>query len=234
MSQEYYQLIANELNIQLKQVAATAALLEEGGTVPFIARYRKEMTGTLDEVAIMQIRDRLAQLAELNQRKQTILKSLSDRELLTDELKEQIEQADTLTTLEDIYLPYRPKRRTRAMIAKEKGLDPLAELLLAQDAATDPVKEAAAYIDADKGVEDVEQALAGAGISWPNNSPRPKRPVNASENCISPRGHSTASSSRPRKPKRASMKTTSTGPNRSQPLRLTVCWRCVAAKRKNA
>ena len=162
MSQEYFQLIANELNIQLKQVAATAALLEEGGTVPFIARYRKEMTGTLDEVAIMQIRDRLAQLAELTHRKEAILKSLADRELLTDELKEQIEQADTLTTLEDIYLPYRPKRRTRAMIAREKGLAPLAELLMAQDAATDPVKEAADFIDTEKGVEDVEQALAGA------------------------------------------------------------------------
>ena len=162
MNYEFFQRIAEELNIQLKQVAATAALLAEGGTVPFIARYRKEMTGTLDEVAITHIRDRLAQLAELNQRREAILKSLTDRALLTDELKEQIEQADTLTTLEDIYLPYRPKRRTRAMIAKEKGLDPLAELLLAQHATTDPLKEAAAFVNAEKGVEDVEQALAGA------------------------------------------------------------------------
>ncbi len=162
MSQEFFQLIADELNIQLKQVAATVALLEEGGTVPFIARYRKEMTGTLDEVAITHIRDRMAQLAELNQRKETILKSLTERELLTDELKEQIEQADTMTVLEDIYLPYRPKRRTRAMVAKEKGLAPLAELLLAQNETTDPLAEAAAFVDTEKGVEDVDQALAGA------------------------------------------------------------------------
>lgn len=162
MSQEFFQQIAEELNIQLKQVAATVALFEEGGTVPFIARYRKEMTGTLDEVAIMHIRDRLAQLAELNQRKQTILKSLTDRELLTDELSDQIEKADTLTVLEDIYLPYRPKRRTRAMVAKEKGLQPLAELLLAQDDSTDPLKEAIVFVDTEKGVDDVAQALAGA------------------------------------------------------------------------
>ena len=162
MSHEFFQQIADELNIQLKQVAATAALLEEGGTVPFIARYRKEMTGTLDEVAIMHIRDRLAQLAELNQRKQTILKSLADRELLTDELAAQIEKADTMTVLEDIYLPYRPKRRTRAMIAKEKGLDPLAKMLLAQNEQTDPLAEAAAFVDPEKDVEDIEQALAGA------------------------------------------------------------------------
>jgi uncharacterized protein len=116
----------------------------------------------LDEVAIMQIRDRLAQLMALTQRKQAILKSLTERQLLTEELRSQIEQAQTMTTLEDIYLPYRPKRRTRATIAKEKGLLPLADLLLAQDPNIDPSTEAAAFVDTDKGVLDSEQALAGA------------------------------------------------------------------------
>ncbi|MHC4855742.1 MAG: Tex-like N-terminal domain-containing protein, partial [Planctomycetota bacterium] len=162
MNQEFFQHLAAELNIQTQQVAAVAALLADDATVPFIARYRKEATGMLDEVAIMQIRDRLAQLMALTQRKQAILKSLTERQLLTEELRSQIEQAQTMTTLEDIYLPYRPKRRTRATIAKEKGLLPLADLLLAQDPNIDPSTEAAAFVDTDKGVLDSDQALAGA------------------------------------------------------------------------
>ncbi|MHC5119260.1 MAG: Tex family protein [Planctomycetota bacterium] len=162
MNQEFFQHLAAELNIQTQQVAAVAALLADDATVPFIARYRKEATGMLDEVAIMQIRDRLAQLMALTQRKQAILKSLTERQLLTEELRSQIEQAQTMTTLEDIYLPYRPKRRTRATIAKEKGLLPLADLLLAQDLNIDPSTEAAAFVDTDKGVLDSDQALAGA------------------------------------------------------------------------
>ncbi len=162
MSQDYFQQISTELNIPLKQVTSTAALLAEGATVPFIARYRKEVTGTLDEVAIAQIRDRLNQLAELNRRKQTIIKSLTERELLTEELSEQIEAALTMTAMEDIYLPYRPKRRTRAMVAREKGLEPLAKLLLAQDEKAVPVKEAAAFINQENDIENAEQALAGA------------------------------------------------------------------------
>ena len=162
MNQEFFQRVAAELKIQVQQVAATAKLLADDATVPFIARYRKEVTGMLDEVAITQIRDRLIQLMELTQRKQTIIKSLTERELLTDELTEQIEQAETMTGLEDIYLPYRPKRRTRATVAKEKGLFPLAELLLAQDPKTDPSLETVSFIDEKKGVSDAEQALAGA------------------------------------------------------------------------
>jgi len=112
-----------------QQVLATAELLEGGATIPFIARYRKEATGSLDEVAITAIRDRLNQLNDLDDRRQSIIKSLEERELLTDELKEQIMQAETMAVLEDIYLPYRPKRRTRATIAHEKGLEPLADLI---------------------------------------------------------------------------------------------------------
>lgn len=162
MNQEFFQLVAKELSIAIPQVEAVAKLLTEDATVPFIARYRKEATGSLDEVAITHIRDRLVQLAELTQRKLTILKSLTERNLLTDELKTQVDTAQTMTALEDIYLPYRPKRRTRATVAREKGLEPLSQILLSQEESTDPLKEALAFVDAAKGVEDAEQALAGA------------------------------------------------------------------------
>lgn len=154
--------IAQELNLKANQVIATAELLEGGSTVPFIARYRKEATGTLDEVAITAIRDRLAQLKELDERREAILGSLTERNLLTDELKEKILKAEMMTVLEDIYLPYRPKRRTRATIAKEKGLEPLAQLILAQEEKTDVLVEAAAFVNAEKGVETAADALAGA------------------------------------------------------------------------
>ena len=154
--------IASELSLRPQQVTATAELLEGGATIPFIARYRKEATGGLDEVVITAIRDRLSKLKELDDRRQAIIKSLEERELLTDELREQIMQAETMAVLEDIYLPYRPKRRTRATIAKEKGLEPLAEMIFAQDPGVDPAVEAKAFVDAEKGVESAEDALAGA------------------------------------------------------------------------
>jgi uncharacterized protein len=154
--------IAAELSLGPRPVQAAAELLEGGATVPFIARYRKEATGSLDEVAITAIRTRLTQLAELDARREAILSSLQERGLLTDELKAQIAQAATMTVLEDIYLPYRPKRRTRATMAREKGLEPLAKLILAQDPATDPLAEANVFVDQSKGVESVEAALAGA------------------------------------------------------------------------
>ncbi|MFC1564356.1 Tex family protein [candidate division KSB1 bacterium] len=154
--------IAEELSLKPWQVEAVAKLLDDGSTVPFIARYRKELTGSLDEIAIRAIRDRLTQLEELDKRREAILKSLEERELLTDELEEKILAAETMSELEDIYLPYRPKKRTRATIAKEKGLEPLAEIIFEQDDATDPVKESESYIDPEKEVETVEDALAGA------------------------------------------------------------------------
>lgn len=161
MIEKHIAKISEELDLRQEQVAATAALLEEGATVPFISRYRKEATGSLDEVAVTNIRDRLNQLQELDKRRESILKSLQERELLTDELKEKILAAETLTTLEDLYLPFRPKRRTRATVAREKGLEPLAKVLFEQDEATDPQSEAAAFVDPEKGVESVEEALAG-------------------------------------------------------------------------
>src|SRR3989339_76259 len=159
--EQHFSEVAAELKIQQSQVAATAQLLGEGATIPFIARYRKEATGTLDEVQIADIRDRLDQLAELEKRREAILKSLAERELLTDELAGRIAAAATLSVLEDIYLPFRPKRRTRAMVARERGLAPLAELIFAQGDC-DPLAEAVAYLDPEKGVATIEEALAGS------------------------------------------------------------------------
>lgn len=153
--------ISEELNLTTKQVRATVVLLEEGATVPFIARYRKEATGSLDEVAITTVRDRLDQLRELDKRREAILKSLEERGQLTDELKEKIHAAETMTVLEDIYLPYRPKRRTRAIIAREKGLEPLAQRIFIQD-DIDPCAVSEAFVNAEKGVNSVEDALGGA------------------------------------------------------------------------
>ena len=162
MNEAHILKIAGELKVQPRQVLATAKLFAEGATVPFISRYRKEATGSLDEVAITSIRERLLGLADLDSRRETILKSLVERNLLSDALKAAVNQADSVTQLEDIYLPYRPKRRTRATIAKEQGLEPLADILFAQQAATDPLAEAAKFISTDKGVADVAAALAGA------------------------------------------------------------------------
>jgi uncharacterized protein len=164
--------IAAELSVRPAQVSAAVALLEEGGTVPFIARYRKEATGGLDEVAITAVRDRLSALRELDKRREAILKSLQEQGKLTDELDTKVRAAGTMTELEDIYLPYRPKRRTRALIARERGLEPLAELLLAQGDC-DPAAEATAFVDAEKGVGSPEDALAGARdiiAEWVNES----------------------------------------------------------------
>ncbi len=161
MNEAHIPKIAQELGLTPKQIQATADLLNEGATVPFIARYRKEATGSLDEVAITAVRDRLHQLMELDKRREAILKSLEERGQLTDELKEKILAAETLVVLEDIYLPYRPKRRTRATVAKEKGLEPLAQRLFAQE-DMDPFAEAAAFVDPEKGVDSAEDALAGA------------------------------------------------------------------------
>jgi len=159
MTLQHQNIIAEELRIRPIQVAATADLLTDGATVPFISRYRKEATGSLDEVQIAAIRDRLAGLAELDKRRQFIIESLAKRDLLSDALKIDLEKADNLTGLEDIYLPYRPKRRTRAMIAAEKGLEPLARNLFRQDTTR---LDVSAFVSAEKGVESVEDALAGA------------------------------------------------------------------------
>lgn len=157
----YSNLIAQELSVANKQVEATVKLLEEGGTVPFIARYRKELTGSLDEVQIAAVRDRLQQLKELDKRREAILKSIEDQGKLTAELEKRIKDADTMSVLEDIYLPYKPKRKTKASVAREKGLEPLALKVFEQE-SFDLEAEAAKYINEEKGVANIDEALQGA------------------------------------------------------------------------
>ncbi|MBI5101400.1 MAG: RNA-binding transcriptional accessory protein [Nitrospirae bacterium] len=161
MNELHISTIAKQLNIREAQVRAASALLEEGATLPFICRYRKEATGGLDEVAVAAIRDRTEQLREFDARREAIVKSLEERSLLTDELSVRIKGAESLTVLEDIYLPFRPRRRTRATAAKEKGLEPLAVRIFDQG-VFDIVSEAAAFVDAEKGISSIEEALAGS------------------------------------------------------------------------
>lgn len=166
MNESHIRKISEELKLSATQIQATVQLLEDGATIPFIARYRKETTGSLDEVAVTAVRDRLGQLAELDNRRNAVSRSLEERGLLTDELKEKLFAAQTMAVLEDIYLPFKPKRRTRATIAREKGLEPLAQRVFAQDGIDpvndDPLTEAAAFVDNEKEINSAEEALAGA------------------------------------------------------------------------
>jgi len=179
MLETHAMLIAEDAGVTPKQVEAVRFLLDAGATIPFIARYRKEKTGSLDEVVLSDIRDGLARLAALDSRRQAILKSLEEQNVLTGELRSSVESASTLTALEDIYLRYRPKRRTRATMAKEKGLEPLAKLILAQEIA-DPSHEALAFVNMEKGVNSVEDALAGARdivAEWVNEDTQARQTI---------------------------------------------------------
>lgn len=161
MENKHISIIAGELQIAERQVSDTIELLDGGATVPFIARYRKEVTGSLDEVAIAAIRDRAEQLRELDKRREAILKSVTEQGKLTPELEAKIQAAATMAVLEDIYLPYKPKRRTRATIAREKGLEPLAVRILEQE-NFDVMAEATLFVSEEKQVKNIEEALAGA------------------------------------------------------------------------
>lgn len=154
--------ITNELNLPAKGTAAVVALLNEGNTVPFIARYRKEVTDNLDEVQIRNVQEKLAYITELEDRKKTVISSIGSQGKLTAELQNQIEKCLSKTILEDLYLPYKPKRRTRAMIAREKNLEPLALRIMEQPKQGSPEEDAKAFIDLEKGVTNVDEALAGA------------------------------------------------------------------------
>ena len=154
--------ISQELNIQLWQTEATIKLIDEGNTIPFIARYRKEAHGTLDDQTLREISERLEYLRNLDKRREEISSSITAQEKMTPELQTAIENAATLAELEDLYRPYKPKRKTRASVAKEKGLEPLADTILQQKNGVVPSELAADYIDAEKGVETVEDALQGA------------------------------------------------------------------------
>ena len=171
--------IAVEVKLKPEQVQCVVELLEGGATIPFIARYRKEMTGSLNEVILATIRDRHEQLAELDKRKGAILKSIEKQEKLTPALAKAIEQAETLNELEDIYLPYKPKRKTRASIAREKGLEPLA-ITIFEQSKIDLDKNASHYVDAEKGVANVEEALDGARdiiAEWINENQEARQKV---------------------------------------------------------
>ena len=159
--EKYAAIIALELNIAAALVRITIHLLDEGATIPFIARYRKEMTGSMDEVVIARIRDRVNKLKELDSRRETIIRSLTEQEKLTPELEKAVYTAVTLSELEDIYLPFKQKRKTRASMAKEKGLEELARIILSQK-HKDLEAQARSFIDPEKGVNYAEEAIDGA------------------------------------------------------------------------
>ncbi len=179
MEQKYFVKIAQDLNIKPWQVSATVELLDGEATIPFISRYRKEATGTLDEIQITDIRDSIHRLRELDKRRDAILKSLTERELLTDELEESIKAAQTMTKLEDIYLPYKPKRKTRGTKAKEKGLEPLAKTLFEQNEIN--LEELAkTFVNEEKEVNNIDEALAGARdiiAEWVNENSEARQKV---------------------------------------------------------
>ena len=152
---------SDQINARLPQVEAAITLLDGGATVPFIARYRKEATDGLDDTQLRQLEERLTYLRELEERRAAVLKSIEEQGKLTPQLAAAIQQADTKARLEDLYLPYKPKRRTKGQIAREAGLEPLAQMLM-QNPTLVPEKEAAAFVDAEKGIADTAAALEGA------------------------------------------------------------------------
>ena len=154
--------ISDELNIKLSQVEATVKLIDEGNTIPFIARYRKEVTGSLNDEVLRNLDERLKYLRNLEDRKAAVISSIEEQGKLTDELKKQIEEAATLVLVEDLYRPYKQKKRTRAIIAKEKGLEPLANIITLQMTSKSIEEEAEGYVSEEKGVADVKEAIAGA------------------------------------------------------------------------
>ena len=163
MSDPQIKKMALQLSLKEKEVQATISLLDSGASLPFIARYRKEATGNLDEVAIAAIRESLFRLRRLEERRESIIESLAKRSLLTDDLQERLLGADTLESMEDIYLPFRIRRKTRATAARERGLEPLARTIFAQDNVDwDPEEEALVFVNPEKGVSSAEQALSGA------------------------------------------------------------------------
>src|SRR3954447_22017737 len=154
--------ISQQLGVSLHSLMATIGLLDEGATVPFIARYRKEVTGNLDEVQIRDIQEKLEYFRELEDRRETVLKSIEEQGKLTPELKAKIEAALEKTELEDLYLPYKPKRRTKASIARDEGLQPLADYLWEQTATTPLAAFAESFVNPELGVETASDALQGA------------------------------------------------------------------------
>ena len=156
-------ILADELDVRYQQVEAAVKLIDEGNTIPFISRYRKEATGSLNDEILRNLYDRLTYLRNLEDRKEQVLSSIDEQGKLTDKLKKDVQSAETLVVVEDLYRPYKPKRRTRATIAKEKGLQPLASVITLQMTEKSLEEEAAPYLSEEKGVASAKDAIAGAG-----------------------------------------------------------------------
>ncbi len=156
-----HEIIAEELNVKPDYVENVIGLIDDGNTIPFIARYRKEVHGSMDDTKLRKLEERLTSLRNLIERKETVLRSIEEQGALTEAIARALDEALTMTAVEDIYRPYRQKRKTRASVAKEKGLEPLAEFLLLQGSGS-PSEEALRYVDAEKGVADADEALHGA------------------------------------------------------------------------
>ena len=154
--------LKEELKVEKWQIEAAVKLIDEGNTIPFISRYRKEATGSLNDEVLRNLHERLTYLRNLEEKKEQVLSSIEEQGMLTDELRDKILAAETMVVVEDLYRPYRPKRKTRASVAKEKGLEPLAAYILEQNASESIEKEAEKYVDSEKGVSDVKEALQGA------------------------------------------------------------------------
>ena len=218
----------------VRQVNAAVELLDGGATVPFIARYRKEATGALDDAQLRTLEERLRYLRELDERRDAILKEIAAQGKLTDELEAQIRAADSKARLEDLYLPYKPKRRTKAQIAREAGLEPLADLLL-HDPSNDPQRAAADFVDPDRGVPDAGRRPGR----------RPRHPGRAVRRGRGPARRAARVDGRPRLAdlqgprgpggRRArSSPTTSSSASRSRGCPRTACWPCSAARRRRS
>lgn len=154
--------LKDELNVEKWQVEAAVKLIDEGNTIPFISRYRKEATGSLNDEVLRNLYERLTYLRNLEDKKQQVLSSIEEQGMLTEELRNKIQAAETMVVVEDLYRPYRPKRKTRASVAKEKGLDGLAQIILAQETIRPLIEEAEQYVNEEKEVKNVKEALQGS------------------------------------------------------------------------
>jgi hypothetical protein len=227
------QRIAGELNVQEWQVKAAIDLIDGGATVPFIARYRKEVTGTLDDAQLRTLDERLRYLRELEDRRKSILDGIRQQGKLTDELAAQIAAADTKARLEDLYLPYKPKRRTKAQIAREAGLEPLADLLL-KEPHRDPRKEAAAFVDAGRDVAAPEAALEGARAILVERFAESAELLGALREAIGSAAASRPNCATARRPTGRSSPITSISPSPSRSFPPTASWRSFAARRRRS
>ena len=228
-------LLAQEFHVKPEHAQAVVELLDQGNTVPFIARYRKERHGAMDDQAIRELADRLAYLRGLEQRRGEVREAIQEQGKLTPELAAALERAATLAEVEDLYRPYRPKRRTRAGVAREKGLEPLAQLLLAgKDAQGRPLRQsplelAAPYVSPEKGVETREEALQAPATFWPRASPM----MPPSESGCGPCSRKTACCARwPPRRRTLSTACTTTSPSRCAACKATGCWPSTGGRRR--